>query len=505
MKTTIPEKYLAAGAIVGAAIFVYLQQFIFPHLPVIPSGDQTVYLLDGQRMLHGQVLYRDFFQFLFPGTEFFFYSIFKIFGVHAWISGAVLVFIGASFVAVSVAISRQLFTGSSILLPGMLFLAIPFRNGPMEVGSHHWLSALAVMAAVAVLMDQRSPRRLLLGGALCGLAAWFNQTRGPAGLVGIALFLLWEWHEAREPWPALRTRLVRLGGGFLATLAALTSYFIARAGLREFFYSTFVFLFKYAPAYPSNRWNQYGADMPFHYNWMRVGGWLATELLVPYSYVLFFWYARRARKQRPDEPWDRLMLLAIVGLCLFLSVVPSAMNYRLCTISLPAYILVAWVARPRGNIKRIALPLLWIGILALMVAETHEIQKSWHATLDLPMGRVACFSRPDVEEFRWFLCHQKPTDTLVAPPELVYPLGLANPTPIDFLSRSDFTRPDQVQSIIEGMETKRTRWLDWAPYRGTPFGPDDHLLPLIEYLRVRYHVAAVFENGRQTILERNEP
>jgi hypothetical protein len=121
------------------------------------------------------------------------------------------------------------------------------------------------------------------------------------------------------------------------------------------------------------------------------------------------------------------------------------------------------------------------------------------------MGRVACFSRPDAEEFRWFLSHRRPSDFFLAPPPVNFPLGLGNPTPLDFLSRSDFTRPEQVQSVIEGLETKHARWLDWGPYRGIPDGPGDHLKPLIDYLRLHYHVVEIFDYGRQTILERNEP
>ena len=306
-------KYLTAYALAGAAIFLYLQLFILPHLPVLPTGDQTIYLFDGRRMADGQVPYRDFFQFVFPGTAFVYSVLFKTFGVRAWVSNTALLLLGVGFAGTSLMISRRLFAGVSIILPGFLFLAIPYRNAPMGTGSHHWYSALAVMTALAVLMESRTPRRLAVAGALCGLSAWFNQTRGAAGLLGFAVFLLWEKHQSKESWRSLLGRAIPLFGSFVVTLVALSSYFVGRAGLKLFLYSTVIFPWKYSPDFPPNRWGQYAADMPTLANWHSttpLGTWLVIELLVPWIYFLFFWRAWRTRKVRPREPWDGLARLA---------------------------------------------------------------------------------------------------------------------------------------------------------------------------------------------------
>jgi hypothetical protein len=492
--------------VVSAAIFLYLQVFILPALAVLLSDDQTVYNLDGRRILEGQVLYRDFFQFLFPGTEFVYFALFKLFGVRAWVPNAALVLLGVGFVWTSLIISRRLLRGASIILPGFLFLAIPFRNA-MGAGSHHWYSTLAVMTALAVLIDKRSPGRLVAAGALCGLGTWFNQTRGPAGLLGFAIFLLWERYQTKETWRSLLGRVVPLIGSFLLTLVALSSYFVLKAGLNHFFFSTVVFLLKYSPQYPPMRWDVYGADMPFPETWhstVPLGRWLVVELLVPWVYFLFFLRARRERKMRPQESWDRLMLVSIVGLCLFLSVAPSALNYRLCTVSLPAFILLVWFAKWPGRIERAALPFFWVGLLALMIAETHSIQTRGHATLDLPVGRVATFHRDIPELFRWYLSHTRPSDYLFAAPYLNFALGLRNPTPIDFLTTSDYTRPEQVQRVVEALETKRARWVEWEPDVDLPEGQGNHLGPLRSYLHAHYHLATTFYDGSLQVWERSE-
>jgi hypothetical protein len=140
-----------------------------------------------------------------------------------------------------------------------------------------------------------------------------------------------------------------------------------------------------------------------------------------------------------------------------------------------------------------------------MVAETYSIQTRWHAALEFPIGRVACLDRGEAEEFQWFLSQRGSADFLLSDPVLGFPLGLRNPTPIDFLSRSEFTRPDQVRSVIEGLEAERARWVNWGPYLEIPDGPGDHLAPLRAYLRAHYHLVNTFDDGDQQILERNGP
>jgi hypothetical protein len=498
------NKYLTACALVGAVAFLYLQLFSLPDVPWMPGGSQAIWIFNGRRMLEGQIIYRDFFDYVFPGTQTVWCALFYLFGVRAWVVSAALICLGVGFAWTSVEISRNLFAGASIILPGFLFLAIPFRNAPMNAGTHHWYSTLAVMAALAVLIDVRSPRRLVIAGALCGVGAWFNQTRGPAGLLGFAVFLLWEGLQAREAWRSLLAREARLLGSFVTTVGGLTSYYVWKAGLQRFLFCTVFFLTKYFPSHPAAGWGVYGTDMPFGDDWYKtplVGTWLVIELLVPGIYFLFFFRVWRERKMRPEEPWDRLMLVSIVGLCLFLSVAPSALNYRLCTVSLPAFLVLVWFAKWPGRIERVMLPPVWIGLLALMIAEARSGQTRWHATLELPIGRVATFVRDEPEQFRWFLSHLKPPDLLFASPELNFELGLQNPSAIDSLSPTDFTRPEQVQRVVEALEAKRARWVEWWPDELISEGPGDHLGALRVYLQTHYHLAKTF--GDEQILERN--
>jgi len=362
------------------------------------------------------------------------------------------------------------------------------------------------MIALAVLIDKRSSWRLMVGGVLCGVSAWFNQPRGLFAVLGVSVFLVWEFNEREETWRSFAQRQSCLLGSFIIAFVGLNSYFVWKAGLRSFIYCTFEFVVKYYPTDLVNSWTVYGTDLPSFEKWYAtpaLGTWLLVELLVPGIYFLFFVRWWRERNTRPQEPWDRVMLVSTVGMSLFLSVAPAGANFRLCAVSLPAFILLVWFTKWPGKIERVTLPLIVIGLLTLMIAETHSSQSRWHTTLDLPVGRAALSDRDSPEVFQWYLLHMRHSDLLFGIPDLNFALGLRNPTPIDFTTTSDYTRPEQVQSIIESLEAKRPRWVEWWLDLDLPDGPSDHLGLLRAYLRAHYHVAKIFSDGNEEVLERN--
>ena len=52
-----------------ALLFLYLDIFVLPATPIRFSGDHWTYLQNGARMLRGELIYRDFFQFTPPQGE----------------------------------------------------------------------------------------------------------------------------------------------------------------------------------------------------------------------------------------------------------------------------------------------------------------------------------------------------------------------------------------------------------------------------------------------------
>src|SRR5205814_7356603 len=115
-----------------------------------------------------------------------------------------------------------------------------------------------------------------------------------------------------------------------------------------------------------------GAELPPYHAWYKPALliWIGIHLLVPLIYILFFVRWWREERNYPHVSWDRLMLVAVVGLFLFIGIAPAASYLRLCTASCPAFILFVWFARWPGRLERGILRCLWMLALTLMFVET---------------------------------------------------------------------------------------------------------------------------------------
>lgn len=485
--------------LLAAFAALYFQLFIFPKVPLLAQGDQAIYLLNGSRMLHGQVIYRDFFHFTLPGTDSTYYLLFKLFGVRAWIPNVMLALLGTGLAGLSISISRKLMSGLSVFLPATIFVAFPYHS--VLDATHHWYSTLGVMAALAITLEKRTAGRLAAAGALCGIATWFTQSMGPAVALAFALFLFWEARLNQESLRRVLRKEAALFAGFFALVIPFVAYFAAKAGIKRLLWCTVTFVLKYYPADWYNNWRVYMAHRPAIHGWPAAfewTGWIFIQALVPLIYLAFFVGYRRSAGRRASGGTDRLMLVAMVGLFSFLAVASAPSYRRLCSVSLPAIILLVWYLSTPGGRKKAcriamaAVSLCWIVVASLLV------QTRWHASLDLPTGRTAFTSARVYNEYRWIAQRAGPRDMLFGQPLICFALGLRDPTPLNYVDSTDYTRPEQVQSVVKSLDENRARYVIWyadlpLPDARQPSG--DHLNPLREYLRSHYRLAETFAAG----------
>jgi hypothetical protein len=78
-----------------------------------------------------------------------------------------------------------------------------------------------------------------------------------------------------------------------------------------------------------------------------------------------------------------------------------------------------------------------------------------------------------------------------------FALKLRNPGRIAFITSSDYTRPEEVSDLLQGLERHQVRFVSWyGDLDNVPTAPrGDHLGPLRRYLREHYRVAETFSNG----------
>jgi hypothetical protein len=300
----------------AASAALYFQLFIFLDVPLLAQCDQSIYLLNARRMLHGQIIYRDFFHFTLPVTESTYCLLFELFGVRTWIPNAMLVLLGVGLLGLSIAISRKLMSGPSVILPAVLFLAFPYHN--VLDATHHWYSALAVMAALAITRERGTSGRLCIAGALCGVATWFTQSMGPPVALAFGTFLLWEGRRKNESLSLVARREASLFAGFLFAVVPFGAYFAAKAGVEPILWCTVTLVLKYYPSNWYNIWRVYLAHRPAIHGWPAVpewAGWAFIHALLPLVYLVFIIDYWRGAKftARIASLLPQFMLIAAVG------------------------------------------------------------------------------------------------------------------------------------------------------------------------------------------------
>jgi hypothetical protein len=486
----------------GAFVFLYLHLFVSGTVPIWLGGDQTVYLVNATRMLHGEVIYRDFFHFLLPGTELVYFACFKLFGAREWVPNALLIALGMTLATLVFVISKKTLPGFTSFLPALLFLTVAYRN--MLNGTHHWFSGTAIMGALALLIEKRTPARIVGAGMLCGVATCFTITQGIVAVFGFGVFLLFEYRQGRSDDRVVK-KLVSLFAGFLASVIAVSSYFILRAAPAMFWYSTVTFVLRYYPAdKEANSWRAYLAGWPSVPPWQHLpafASWLLIYALLPLVYLIFL---RRYWRPGTLPPGlrNQLMLVSIVGLFLAIGVAPAPNFFRLFAISPPALILFVWLVS-QTEYRKLLLGLLWMFGITLAFIEPWPNHLKWHGVLDCPAGKTAFLSQSQYGKYAWLLGQAPPAEFLFDAsrlPDLYFPLDLRNPAQVPLLTTTDYTRPEQVQNVVESLDGHKVRLVYWSSNLDCPedgSGLGDHLGPLRTYLRQHYHIIKVFSDDDQ--------
>jgi hypothetical protein len=494
----------AFWVLLAGGVSLYFQLFYPPFTPILLLPDGLLYEVNALRMLRGQFIYRDFFQFTTPGLESFYFGAFHLLGPKTWIPNLTLLALALLIGWLSVALAKKILTGWNVLLPAALFLTFTIRGG--LDATHHWFSCLADMAALVVLAEQRTTRRLVFSGLLAALGAWFTQAQGIATLVGFMVFVVWEHHHKKIARRSLVRALGWLVGSFLVGNVALNAFFALKAGLGRFIYCTIVFGSKYYSSDP--RWNSihvYFTEVPRLVPWYHfpaLGVYLFPHLLLPLIYLLAFVRYNREAASSPGEPWDRLMLINITGFTLFLSVVPAPTWIHLSSVSMPGLVLLAWYVSSPGGFSRVLSRTLWVCAVFLAVAAPLERQFHWHRYFTSATGKSVVLAKLQAEQYEWFLSRTRPWEYFFGGESWnqYFELGLLNPTPIPYVTPFEYTRPRQVRKVIDGLEKHHVRFVLWQVdlYPGVVSSPSvNNLGPLIAYLKTHYRVVKTFSDSEQ--------
>ena len=476
-----------ALALAGTAAFLYLRTFLLSGTPFIAHDDQTLFFARAVHILHGQVLYRDFFEFVPPGTDLLYAAGFRIFGVHAWLFQAWSIALGLGLFSIVTLLARRILAGLLVLLPGLLFLV--FDYDVAMVPTHHWFSTLATLAAVATLAGRSTLWRISSAGLLCGIATLFTQTQGTLTFAALLLYLVWPIHSS----PKLLARVAAFVIPWLLAVSCILGYYVLQAGPQTLFFDLVVFPLHYLSG-DFNSPHAYLHQFPPRHSFaglLRLIPYLFIYALVPYIYFTGAYQLWRKRRDPAFPERQPLILLHLAGFALVLAVATGPRFYRLCTVAPPAILICVWLLSGPGSIRTslrrslIALALFFALLLPVYRQTQH------YRILDLPIGRTAFADPEEFREFQWLVRRTRPSDLFFNNSGLALYLSLSNPTAVEFVNNDDFTRPEQVTAVIRTLQQNPPRFVALDPETGPP-NPRDHSAPFRDYIHQHYSLADTF-------------
>lgn len=479
-----------------AALFIFFQLFRLPFDPILFEGDHSVHLSNAWRMYSGETPFQDFFMVTFPGTEIYYLTLYKLFGVQQWLLNATIFALLMGLSALGLYLSRRILTDWAVYVPVSLFLVIGFRALGID-GSHRFFGVLAVLAAIAVIFSKRTFPRIFWAGFFCGVSSIFTQQRGVTVFAAIALFLVIEKFYKNQSYHSLFKSFFCLTAPFALIIGMILIYFISTAGFESFYFATFVFPVKY---YPADKWNNFGAylrEIPAFqsqslFSYLKlIAPFLFFYLLVPAVYFVFgiiFWLKR---KNIENEQKLQLILLNTVGFLIALGIFFAPSAIRLYQVSIPALITLIWSIQILAPRRQIMLALL---VFAGFLGIAYSIQRQTVLVypLDTPTGKILFFSTETLARYKWAAEHTQPLDYLYEPhhPSLYSIFKLKNPTTMSWLRPNNFTPDQHVSDVLYGLRKNQPRYIIWnglwdeiaAQNRS-----DFHLHPLVDYLKNNYH------------------
>ena len=221
------ERWIALGVFTVSLLYLGLFR---SYTSIDP--DEGIILQGAQRILEGQVLYRDFFSYFTPGSYYFLALIFKIFESSLVVARTVLVIYGGLFSVFTYLMARRVCSRGFALFAAYLvtLTCLPWRFLVL----HNWDSTLCACAAVYCgirFLESRGVGLILTLGRFASLTFLFEQSKGGGLILGIGLgyVILWKLDQGRVQF--VRKHWIALAVGFFWPFVLTFAYFAAQNAL----------------------------------------------------------------------------------------------------------------------------------------------------------------------------------------------------------------------------------------------------------------------------------
>jgi len=453
------------------ATFVVLAScYLLPFMRFVMSGsDEGSMLCGAERIAHGQLFARDFFEVMGPGTFYLLAIAFKAFGISFLVARLYLFLTLLGTAALMLFFSRRYcvyFSALPCIILAGTYVGV-FSGG---VSYHFDSNFYALLAVACVIWWRESSRAILLtmAGALLGVATSIFQPKG------IAVFLAtvaWLFLSQRKE-PRLVAKLILLIAGYLSVIAMILVYFWSKGGLRSLIYADFT--------YPSKHYNLVNS-VPYAFSLFKGGLWsiwlnvfghtiwgvcISAILITPgvLIAILPFLTPIVGARHRLELRNPEVLLLVLAAYGLWLSEIHRADIFHL-TLGAPLLIVLFFhylSISEKAFILRGARLIAYFAGICFVVWSVAVVSLAVK-TVDTPRGLVAVMQSHEASILEFMGSHVEPgEDIYVYPYSPIYYFlsGANNPTPYSFLMYG-YNAPDEFQRVTRILDQRNVRYVVW--------------------------------------------
>lgn len=484
--------------------------------------DEGIILQAAERVLRGQIPYRDFFLFYTPGSVCIQAALFKLFGDSLVVARMGIAFVGAVCSTIAYCLARRVCSRRISLLAAGLTAALSVTYRFVVV--HNWYSTLfatlALYAAVRLLESGDRSWAFMLG-SLAALTTLIEQSKGGAlcgGLVLAYVILQIGSSEKRRNW----SNLPALGLGFIWPWVLTFLYFGANKSVGVMFQDWLWPLYHYTQAnhvfYGHLSWAQSVRDSLYTeplgiriWEYLSLSPLLIVPLLPLVATVWFAFWTHELWKRRtssPDAGYYVLMSAVSLGLLLCILIVRTDITDFMYQVPV-WYVVLAWILQPRNTKYRLLQkfrPYLLVYVCVAFGMMSFALLLGVNSASVRTETRRGILMTVNQETVIPAIQARVPagSELLVYPylPLYNYLTATHSPARVDYF-QVGMSTSEQAQDIIQSLQTQNTRWILFDPgfaeripdvWPNTPI----NLLAndsVSEYIARQYHVCQVLKAG----------
>jgi hypothetical protein len=451
--------------------------------------DEGIVLVGAERILRGEVPYRDFFSFYTPGSFYLVALVFRIFDDSLVVARISLAIAGAACSVVTYLLSRRVCPrGVSLFAAGLATIAgLPYRFLVL----HNWystaLACLALYTAVR-LLETRKAAWAFAVGSLASMTILFEQSKGAGLCLGLALGFLTLWTVGRESVPSRLESLGLFSGlawPFFLTFAYFGAQHASGIMVQDWLWPLHHYTQANRVPYGYQNWSDTVRDTIFHSGpvWLRIvkvllvsPGFVVPAVPLVAVGLLVYWTLQMRRRKAPSEKYGYYILTCSVLFGLLVSVlIVRADIIHFMYLAPLLYLALAWMVGSGdfdGQVLATMRPLLiaYVGV-AFGLMGWVVLTTATGAKVQIETKRGAIRTRNKDKVIEYMQAHVVPGDKVFVYPYLPLYYYL---TGTRSASRYDYFQPglntsDQAQEIITSFGSQNVRAVLFEPWFAEKF------------------------------------